>query len=221
MRQTVLVVGGSGVFGSLLVERLAASMPCVVLVAGRSLTRAPRGLAVVQAVLSYAGRPVNVLEQGVVRARAGWSMLHRRALHGLGSRWFSLCETPDLDLVPQRFATVRTAHFFAGLERGVLHLGLWLLSLPVRAGLLRSLLPYARPLHALAKRFERCGHDRGGMQVAATGWSDTGVHRQARWELLASAGHGPYVPVLPALALLRRLLRAANRGAEPWPASAC
>jgi hypothetical protein len=90
--------------------------------------RAPRGLAVVQAVLSYAGRPVKVLEQGVVRARAGWSMLHRRALQGLGRRWFALCETPDLDLVPQRFPTVRTVYFFAGLELAVLHLGLWLLS---------------------------------------------------------------------------------------------
>jgi siroheme synthase (precorrin-2 oxidase/ferrochelatase) len=183
-----------------------AGAPSEVVIAISPGNRAPRGMAVMQAVLTYAGRPVKLLEQGVVRNRAGWSMLHRRALQGLGRRWFSVCETPDLDLVPQRFPTVQTAYFFAGLELSVLHLGLWLLSLLVRMRLLRSLLPYAALLHAIAERFERFGHDRGGMQVEATCWSASGARLHARWELLALAGHGPYVPILPALALLRRLL---------------
>jgi siroheme synthase (precorrin-2 oxidase/ferrochelatase) len=208
---SVLAVCGASTSPALshaVLDELAAQMgpPGEIAIAISPGNRAPRGLAVVQAVLSYAGRPVNVLEQGVVRERAGWSMLHRRALQGLGRRWFSLCETPDLDLVPQRFPTVRTVHFFAGLELSVLHLGLWLLSLLVRVRVLRSLLPYAAQLHAIAVRFERCGRDCGGMQVEATCWSTSGVCLQARWELLALAGHGPYVPILPALALLRRLL---------------
>lgn len=208
---SVLAVCGASTSPALshaVLDELAAAVgePDEVLIAISPGNRAPRGLAVVQAVLSYAGRPVQVLERGAGRARAGWSLLHRRALHGLGRRWFSLCETPDLDLVPQRFPSVRTALFFAGLELGVLHLGLWLLSGLVRARLLRSLLPLAPQLQALAQRFERCGHDHGGMQVDASGWSANGVRVQARWELLARAGHGPFVPTLPALALLRRLL---------------
>ena len=176
--------------------------------------RAPRGLAVVQAILSYVGHPVRVWEQGHWRMRPGWSQLHRRHLHGLAGRWFSLCETPDLDLIPARFPAVRTARFYAGLELSVLHCGLWSLAWLVRAGLLRSLLPYARHLQRMAQWFERCGTDRGGMLVAVRGWSDAG-RTSARWELLAEAGDGPYIPVLPAVALLRRLIAGeeARRGA--------
>jgi hypothetical protein len=187
-------------------EWAGAGVPTEVAIAITPGNRAPRGLSVVQAISSYAGRPVRVLERGVTRTRAGWSLLHRRTLQGLERRWFSLCETPDLDLVPQRFASVRSVHFFAGLELSVLHVGLWLLSWLVRAHLLRSLMPHAERLHAIARRCQRFGHDRGGMQVEATLWSAAGECTDAHWELLAEAGDGPYIPTLPALALLRRLL---------------
>jgi len=218
---SVLAVCGassSPALSSAVLAELAAQAgaPSEVAIAITPGNRAPRGLAVVQAVLSYAGQPIQVLERGRVRKRAGWSMLHRRTLQGLGRRWFSLCETPDLDLVPQSFATARTVHFFAGLELSVLHLGLWLLSVPVRVGLLRSLAPYAVHLHAIACHLERFGNDHGGMQVQATCWRADGTRVQACWELLARAGHGPYVPTLPALALLRRLLTGSEtrRGAS-------
>jgi len=183
-----------------------AGAPSEVVIAITPGNRAPRGLAVVQALLSYVGHPVKVLEEGVVRTHPGWSLLHRRRVDGLGRRWFSLCETPDLDLVPLRFPTVRTVHFHAGLELGVLHCGLWILSLLVRARLLRSLRPWASGLHATVQRCGRFGTDRGGMLVEAVLWSETGCRTHARWQLIAAAGDGPYVPVLPALALIRKLL---------------
>src|SRR5687767_9454073 len=42
---TVLVVGGAGVFGSRLVERLAHSSNCTILVAGRSMSKAMLAIA--------------------------------------------------------------------------------------------------------------------------------------------------------------------------------
>src|SRR3954469_7352395 len=71
----------------------------------------PRGLAVIRSILSYAGRPVRVFDGGEWRSRPGWGMTTRRDMRGLGRRWLSLCETPDLDLVPARFAPRNSALF--------------------------------------------------------------------------------------------------------------
>src|SRR5262249_31754326 len=98
---------------------------------------APRGLAVIRSILSYAGRPVRVFAGGRGRGRRGGGRTRRRGMPGLGRRWLSLCETPDLDLVPARFAPRDAAVFRAGLELSVMHLGLLCASLPVRAGLMR------------------------------------------------------------------------------------
>jgi saccharopine dehydrogenase-like NADP-dependent oxidoreductase len=71
----------------------------------------PRGLAVIRSILSYAGKPVRVFDGGNWVTRPGWGMLIRRELPGIGRRLLSLCETPDLDLVPSRFAPRSSAVF--------------------------------------------------------------------------------------------------------------
>lgn len=166
--------------------------------------RAPRGLSVVESILSYAGRPVRVFLDGEWRTRPGWGMLTRRKFAGLGRRWLSLCETPDLDLIPERFRVRRSAIFYAGLELPLLHLGLAAAALLVRLGLLKSLKPLARPVRAVAGLLDRLGTDRGGMLVDASGTAADGPI-EARWTLVAEAGDGPNIPTLPALAILRRL----------------
>lgn len=168
--------------------------------------RAPRGLAVTQAILSYVGKPVRLMENKAWRTRPGWSLLQRKTLPGLGKRWLSLCETPDLDVIPARFPTVRTVRFLAGLELGLLHLGLWTCGLLVRLRLAPSLAPAAGFFVAAAKLFEPFGSDRGGMLVEATGMDQDGRPARANWSLVAEAGDGPNIPVLPALALIRKLL---------------
>ena len=167
--------------------------------------RAPRGLSVMRSILSYAGRPVRVFTDGLWRTQPGWGMTVRRDMPGLGRRWLSLSETPDLDIVPQRFAVRRSAVFRAGLELSLLHWGLWLASLPVRAAWLGSLAPLARPFRAVAALFERFGTDRGGMIVEATGIDDAGRTVRGEWSLVAESGDGPFIPTLPVLAALRAL----------------
>ncbi len=168
--------------------------------------RAPRGLSVMRSILSYAGRPVRVFAGGRWGAQPGWGMTVRREMPGLGRRWLSLSETPDLDIVPRRFAVRRSAVFRAGLELPMLHWGLWLASLPVRGGWLASLGPFARPFRALAALFEPFGTDRGGMSVEATGTDDAGRPVRGLWSLVAEGGDGPSVPTLPVLAALRALV---------------
>lgn len=179
--------------------------------------RAPRGLAVVRAILSYAGRPVRLFRGGGWTTAPGWGLTQEIAYPGLGRRPASLCDTPDLDLLVERFRPRLSAEFFAGLELPVLHYGLVLASLPVRAGLIGSLEPFARALRFLAALFEPFGSDRGGMVVEVRGTNRDREPVAATWSLVARAGKGPYVPTLAALALVRRLRDSALdfRGAGP------
>jgi uncharacterized protein DUF4166/saccharopine dehydrogenase-like protein len=178
----------------------------------------PRGLAVIRSILSYAGKPVRVFDGGKWVTRPGWGMLIRRELPGIGRRLLSLCETPDLDLVPSRFMPRSSALFRAGLELSILHLGLLIASLPVRAGLLPSLLPFARLFGWVGERFAGFGSDCGGMLVEAVGVDADWVATRASWSLVATCGDGPLVPTLPALAVLRAI----GAGTVPAPgARAC
>ncbi|MGA8398950.1 MAG: saccharopine dehydrogenase NADP-binding domain-containing protein [Stellaceae bacterium] len=165
----------------------------------------PRGLSVIRAILSYAGKPIRVFDGGGWTERPGWGRPVRREMPGLGKRWLSLCETPDLDLVPERFAPRQAAVFRAGLELSAMHLGLYLGGLLVRARLVPSLVPFAKPLRWMAERMKGLGSDRGGMVVEVRGIDAAGVAARAVWSLVAEAGDGPAVPTLPALAAIRAL----------------
>jgi hypothetical protein len=166
----------------------------------------PRGLSVIQAVLSYVGRSVRVFAGGEWRTEPGWGRPARKLMPGLGRRWLSLCETPDLDLVPARFSPRDRAIFRAGLELSAMHLGLYAAGLLIRFRLLRSLLPFARPLRWIAERLKGFGSDRGGMMAEATGIDAAGNPVRATWSLVAEAGDGPAIPTLPALAAIRGLI---------------
>lgn len=179
--------------------------------------RAPRGEAVMRAILSRAGRPVRVFRGGRWTEAPGWGLADRHDIAGLGPRRLALCETPDLDLLVSRHAPQADAIFRAGLELGVMHQGLAALAWLVRVGALRSLLPLTRPLLALARLLAPFGTDRGGMEVVVIAEDADGVLRRHRWTLLAEAGDGPFVPTLPALAVLRGLADGSLgfRGAAP------
>lgn len=167
--------------------------------------RAPRGLSVMQAILSWLGRPVMVFDGGVWTMRRGWSGLYRRDFGQAGQRRVSLCETPDLDLFPARFAPRERALFLAGLEPWPLHLGAWALG-----GLVHMLrfdpVPLARLLVRLSGWASVVGSDRGAMRVQALGVDRQGRAVRAVWRLVAAPGEGPVTPSLPALAAIRAIV---------------
>jgi hypothetical protein len=148
---------------------------------------------------------VRVFEDGAWVFRPGWGITIRANIEELGYRWLSLCETPDLDVIPQRFLIHRSAIFRAGLELPILHLGLVAASIPVRFRLLLALTQFARPFRAVANLLARFGTDRGGMVVEASGIGASGTPIQASWTLVAETGHGLFIPALPALAAIRAL----------------
>lgn len=179
--------------------------------------RAPRGRATVASILSYVGHPLRCWHRGQWSSVAGWHDLHRRRLPTLGRRWFSACDVPDLELFPTRYKVRERVLFHAGLELPLLHLGLWLLSWPVRWRWLRSLAPATDGIVWLADRFRSFGTDRGGMAVNVAGRLSDGRAVTRRWRLIADAGDGPWVPTLAAVALARGLARGTitERGARP------
>ena len=179
--------------------------------------RAPRGKAVVEAILSYVGKPVRVFRDGNWQCLPGWGMTHRKKVKDVGNRWASICDTPEQDLLVERFSPARSAEFFAGMELSILHLGLLALSMPVRWGWIKSLRPAAGPLLWMARQLVAFGSDRGGMTVEVAGQDADGQAICRCWTLQANANRGPYVPILATLALIRKLRRGQLRlrGAQP------
>jgi saccharopine dehydrogenase-like NADP-dependent oxidoreductase len=179
--------------------------------------RAPRGLSAVHAVLSTVGQPIRVFRGCRWTEEAGWGLNKTIELPGVGKRRVALCETPDLDLLVERYHPAADAIFRAGLELRVLHDGVGLLSLLVRLGIVKSLAALARPLRVLADLFKPVGTDRGGMRVDVLLENEAGQLSRLTWTLTAGAGDGLYVPTLPALAALKMLARGTLgwRGAAP------
>jgi hypothetical protein len=178
----------------------------------------PPGLATMEGVLGYAGKPVKQWRDGAWRTAHGWQDLTRRRYpRPLGTRWIANCDVPDLDLFPQRYAPVRTVVFRAGVGMMLGMLSTWAASWLVRAGLLSSLVPYVSTLRKTALAVERFGSKSSAMHVTVRGLDAKSQSISRTWWLLAENDHGPQIPCFPAIALARKLLRGevSVRGAMP------
>lgn len=167
--------------------------------------RQPRGRAVVDAILSGVGQTMTLWRDGRETMASGWGGTRRVAMPGMGRRWASWCDTPDMDLLRDSYRPHVSAEFLASLELPVMHLSLAAIGSVVRRGWLRSALPLGRALQWLATRLERFGSDWGGMVAEAKGVDETGAPAIARWWLRAKGDAGPNVPVLATAAVLRKL----------------
>ncbi|UWR81682.1 DUF4166 domain-containing protein [Phaeobacter inhibens] len=160
--------------------------------------RAPRGLSVMQSILSQAGRPMPVWSGSRWERAFGWSKPARFTLPGGLVRQAWQIEVPDQRLFPAHFGA-QTVRFRAGLELAVMRYGLALF-----AGLRRVVpIPVNRPVvqvfKVLADLLAPFGSGRGGMSVSVTT-----RHEHRSWSLLAEDGDGPFIPAVAARALLRR-----------------
>ena len=168
--------------------------------------RAPRGLSVTRAILSWLGKPVRVFESGRWTTRTGWDGLYVRDCGASGRRLVSLCETPDLDLFVERFQPKERAWFLAGLDPWHTHLAVSALGLLVRTFRFNPV-PLSAPLMAMSRLGTTFGSDRGAMRVEAVGLDAKGRPTRAVWRLVAPPVVGPFTPTLPALAAMRRIAR--------------
>ncbi len=160
--------------------------------------RAPRGISVMTSILSQAGKPIALWRGRRWQPARGWSDPARYVLPGGLVRQGWQIEVPDQHLFPAHFRA-DTVRFRAGLELGVMRYGL-----AVFAALRRRVpIPVTRPLVQVFKLLADClapfGSGKGGMSVTVL--TDT---QRLTWALLAEDGDGPFIPAIPARALLRR-----------------
>ncbi|HJS80534.1 MAG TPA: saccharopine dehydrogenase NADP-binding domain-containing protein, partial [Vitreimonas sp.] len=177
-----------------------------------------RGPAVMKAILTWVGAPVPVFEDGAWRVRAGWSDCGLIDVPMLGRRRFALAETPDLDLMPARYAPRDAALFMAGLELWFMQRGLEFMGALRRRGAVRKPVALAEPLRFAGDLLGPFGSDRGGMIVEVFGRDAEDRPMRARWTMFAPNGLGPYTPTFAALALAQRFVQ---EGTLPLGAHPC
>ncbi|CAF1001061.1 unnamed protein product [Didymodactylos carnosus] len=174
-----------------------------------------RSLATIQSILSGVGKPLKFLNLTVY----GWQSLKQAKdqfhvkLNNNHRRFLSAVDVPDLDLLPLLYPTIKSVEFRAGLELDILHLGLWLCSWFVRAGLIQDLSYYSKLMKYISELsiFTKFGSDRGGMFVQIRG-TDINTKRdiQVIWQIYAGSGDGPQIPATAAVILVDKILTRKN-----------
>ena len=180
--------------------------------------QAPRGEATLAAVLSYCGEAIAVWQQGRWQQRIGWAQPTRVRFAHMPPRLGALCDIPDLELFPQRYAGVRDVVFRAALEVSLTQRMFALLAWARRRQLLERAGALAPWLHRASAGFDRFGSALGGMVVRLSGVSPQGRSRVVEWHVSADHNHGPEIPCMAAVLLARKLARGADL---PHGAQAC
>ncbi len=178
----------------------------------------PRGLATLESVLSYCGKPFRWLDEGEWKTVYGWQYLTRHNFPNLGRRWLGACDVPDLELFPDENPHLRTVHFYAALELSIWQWGLWMLSWLSRMGLVHNWSGLADFFKRISDRFNYFGSPNGGMFVDLEGFDQDGKRKRRTWYLTALNGHGPEIPIVPAVILARKLAEGENMPAGAYSA---
>jgi hypothetical protein len=167
--------------------------------------KAERGLATTQGILTYVGKALKNFA-GRREPAYGWQDIYRQPYPEIGARWMANCDVPDLDLLPARYG-IRAIQFSAGLELGVLHLGLWALSWLVRWRLPLDLPRHAQGLLTISNWFNEFGSADGGMHMILRGKNHEGKDHERHWFIIARQGHGPHIPTIPAIILAKKIMQ--------------
>jgi saccharopine dehydrogenase-like NADP-dependent oxidoreductase len=165
------------------------------------------GPATTASILSAIGKPFLMKRDGTWHTAHGWQGLSRHHFPEFGNRWMGYCNVPDLTLFADRYPSLQTIDFKAGVEVTLFHVGMWLLSWPSRWGLIASPERLTAPLLAVKRALRFLGSDAGGMFVVVGGVDHGGAAKSIAWHLIARRGHGPYIPTTPAVILARKLAR--------------
>jgi len=165
-----------------------------------------RGLATTAAILSYAGKPFQTLKNGRMYSVYGWQNLRSHRFKELGKRYLANCDVPDLALFPERYPSLKTLRFYAGLELPLLHIGLWGLTWLVRWRLIKSLKTWANFLLKSSFLFDRPGSDSSAFYMCLKGLDDSRKNKEIILDLTARSGDGPFIPCMPAILLTKKIV---------------
>jgi hypothetical protein len=119
----------------------------------------------------------------------------------------ALCDIPDLELFPARYAGVQSVMFRAALEVGLAQHAFAFMAFMHRMGLLPTPQKLAPLLHSAGGVFDALGTALGGMVVRVEGTDAQGAPARRAWHVAADDNHGPEIPCMAAILLARRLAR--------------
>ncbi|MEP5729936.1 MAG: saccharopine dehydrogenase NADP-binding domain-containing protein [Sulfitobacter sp.] len=165
------------------------------------------GRSVIEAILSYAGKPVPIWENGRLLDTTGWRNGQMVVMPGLGHRRVAAVETFDAEYLGPRLDVRSRVSFSAGLEPRIEQWGIETLAALRSRGWVGSLAGLI-PLLLKARTLTRITtSDSGGMLVDVCGLNTMGDAAQIKWSLVAHQDHGPNIPILPAAAAIKTLLQ--------------
>lgn len=172
--------------------------------------KAERGLATVEAILSYTGHPLNVFREGCWQDVYGWMDSKVKDFGGfVGKRHLANVDVPDLELFPNRYDVTKQVSFQAGLELPILHLTMVGMAYLSKIGLVKNWAPLSKAIVSASNVFLPLGSDKGAMEILVRGKdskNNSGDTKEVKWTLYAPKGNGPYIPTLSIIILARKLL---------------
>lgn len=209
-RRGVLLVSGASTLpglSSAVVEQLRGHFATIhgVEISIAPAHQTPRGSGTVAAVLSYCGKPFDVMEDGNWVTRFGWQNLKAQRYPELGFRISAACDVPDLGLLPELMPEVETVTFHAALEAKWEQIALWKMAWATRLGIVSDWDRFIPAFQWLSNRLIKLGSVTGGMQVRLSGVGQDRQPMSIAWNLVAQNNHGPEIPCIPALILARKL----------------
>lgn len=205
----------------------ASSSPCFTIAAAKHITsgwqrvddvdiafvpggKGDVGQSVIQAILSYAGKPIYTWREGKRDKINAWTNSKRMQLGQLGWRRIAPAETYDALYLGKTLNVQSHVSFSAGLESPIEHFGVILLAnlskwgLPIHHPIVSKKL--ASLLHKVRFMIKPFTTGRGGMMIRAKGLNTKGAYQVSEYELIAEDNHGPNIPILPTAAVLGKLL---------------
>jgi hypothetical protein len=168
------------------------------------------GQSVIQAILSYAGKPISTWREGKRDKIDAWVNSKQMNIGRLGWRRVAPAETYDALYLGETLNVRSQVSFSAGLEAPIEHYGVVLLAnlskwgLPINRPFVSKKL--AKLLHKIRFMIKPFTTGRGGMMIRAKGLNAQGVYQVSEYELIAEDNHGPNNPILPTATVLRKLL---------------
>ena len=169
--------------------------------------KAELGRNVVAAVANYAGQDtVPIRRDNRLRQIAGLTETRPMTICVPGDIplprvHFAVADAPDSVVLPDSFPALTEIWTGAGTRPVWLLKLLVCLSKGVKRGLLPKLAPFADIFHRVRRLFAY-GKHRGGFIIHGSN-----AQSEASWHLVAEGDHGPRIPALPVVALIRQILR--------------
>ncbi len=212
-----VISGASSVPGltGAIVRKLADGMDAVhtVDIALSAANRATGGASVIDAILSYVGRPVRLWRFGRWTTVPGWQEMQRRDFllsdgGGLRGRFVAVADVPDCAILPEMLPGRPAVTFRAGTEVSAHMLALWLASWPVSWGWITSLAASRKWLLPLYRLTERVGGERSAMSISVVGVG-AGQAIERSWTIIAEKGQGLEIPTLAAELLAQDIMSGA------------